>query len=572
MKRWFVLVLLGVSQFVMVLDSTVMNVSISTVAADLGTDIAGMQAAITFYALTMAAFMLTGGKIGDKWGRSRAFRIGSVIYGLGSLTTALSPNLTVLMVGWSLVEGLGAVLVIPAIAALAAINYTGRERVIAFAVLGAITGFAAAAGPLIGGLLTTYSSWRYVFVAEAVIMLLVLLLSGRIKDTSADRALKIDLLSVILSAAGLAILVYSILQSKTWGWIVPLDPPVIAGATIAPFGISPVAYLILLALVVLWLFVRRQQYLERIGAVPLLKVGLLRIPALRSGLTMFLAQYFAIAALFFVVPVYLQTILGYDALQTGLKILPLSVGLILFSMLGSRLATVRSARHLGRIGQLTLGAGVFIVFAAVQPELVGWVFATGMFVVGAGFGLLASQLGNVNMSAVDSTDTSEVGGLQGTFQNLGSSFGTAVVGSVFVLMLTSGFTAAVAQSETLPDDVRDQVVFATSTGAPILSQQQVEEVMTDAGAAPAAAEEVAQTYADAQVESLQQSLFLVFALTILGLLLARGLPSRLPDPDAQPGVPDAADHGSSAVAAPDSSPAGGAVSSGEPGTRRSRRR
>jgi MFS family permease len=571
MKRWFVLVLLGVSQFVMVLDSTVMNVSISTVAADLGTDISGMQAAITFYALTMAAFMLTGGKIGDKWGRSRAFRIGSVIYGIGSLTTALSPNLTVLMLGWSLVEGLGAILVIPAIAALAAINYLGRERVIAFAVLGAITGFAAAAGPLIGGLLTTYSSWRYVFVGEAVVMVIVLVLSGRIKDTAADRALKIDLLSVVLSAAGLAILVYAILQSKTWGWIVPLNPPEIAGVTIAPFGVSPVAYLIVLAIVVLWLFILRQHHLERVGAVPLLKVGLLRITALRSGLTMFLAQYFAIAALFFVVPVYLQTILGYDALQTGLKILPLSVGLIIFSMLGSRLSTVRSARHIGRVGQFTLAVGLFLVFAAVQPELAGWLFASGMFVVGAGFGLLASQLGNVNMSAVDSADTSEVGGLQGTFQNLGSSFGTAVVGSVFVLMLTSGFTAAVAESDTLPADVRDRVVAASSTGAPILSQEQAEQAMTDAGLPSDAAREVAQAYADSQVESLQQSLFLVFMLTVLGLMLARGLPAQIPVPEAKP-VAGGEDPAPSTRRAKRAAAATPPVSSAEPGTTRSRRR
>jgi MFS family permease len=180
MKRWFVLIILGVSQFVMVLDSTVMNVSISTVAEDLGTDIGGMQAAITFYALTMAAFMLTGGKLGDKWGRSTAFRIGSIVYGLGSLTTALAPNLGVLLLGWSLIEGLGAVLVIPAIAALAAVNYTGRDRVIAFSALGAITGFAAAAGPLIGGLMTTYASWRWVFVGEVIVMVLVLIVSGRI--------------------------------------------------------------------------------------------------------------------------------------------------------------------------------------------------------------------------------------------------------------------------------------------------------------------------------------------------------------------------------------------------------
>ncbi|GAA4347384.1 MFS transporter [Microbacterium rhizosphaerae] len=530
MGKWFVLILLSVSQFVMVLDSTVMNVSISTVAHDLGTDISGMQAAITFYALTMAAFMLTGGKLGDRWGRSPAFRIGSIVYGIGSLTTALAPNLAVLMLGWSLVEGLGAVLVIPAIAALAAINYEGRARVVAFAVLGAVTGGAAAAGPLIGGLVTTYSSWRYVFLAEALVMTLVLIVSGRIKDVPGDRKLRIDLLSVVLSAAGLAMLVYAILQSKTWGWFIPLDPPVVNGQAIAPFGISPVMYLILLAIVVLWWFVKRQQHLERTGRVPLLKVSMLRIPALRSGLTMFLAQYFAIAALFFVIPVYLQTILGYNALETGLKILPLSVGLILFSVLGSRMATVRTARNIGRIGQFILGLGVFLVFVAVQPELADWLFATGMFVVGAGFGLLASQLGNVNMSAVDQSDTSEVGGLQGTFQNLGSSFGTAIVGSVFILLLTSGFTDAVQHSSAIDDTVRADVVAAASKGAPIVSQQQAEKMLTDAGVDSASATEVAQLYADTQVESLRQALFFVFALTLLGLLLSSGLPSKLPVP------------------------------------------
>jgi MFS family permease len=488
----------------------------------------------------MAAFMLTGGKLGDKWGRSAAFRIGSVVYGVGSLTTALAPDLTVLMLGWSLVEGLGAILVIPAIAALAAINYSGRDRVIAFSALGAITGFAAAAGPLIGGLMTTYASWRYVFVGETVIMLLVLLASGRIKDQPGDRALRIDLLSVVLSASGMAILVYAVLQSKTWGWLVPLDPPEVAGVTLAPFGVSPVAYLIVVAIIVLGWFVRRQRKLESTGRVPLLKVSMLRIPALRSGLTMFLAQYFAIAALFFVVPVYLQTILGYDALQTGLKILPLSIGLILFSVLGSRLSTVRSARNIARIGQFTLGLGLLLVFVSVQPELTDLLFATGMFVVGAGFGLLASQLGNVNMTSVSADDTSEVGGLQGTFQNLGSSFGAAVVGSVFILLLTSGFGAAVAGSTTLADDVKQQVIDSTASGAPIISQQQAEQAVLDAGGSQDVAEEVAQTYADTQVQSLRQSIFLVFALTLLGILLARGLPSTIPVPaEASAGRPTA---------------------------------
>lgn len=533
MKRWSVLIILAVSQFVMILDSTVMNVSISTVAKDLGTTISGMQAAITFYALTMAAFMLTGGKFGDKWGRSRAFRIGSIVYGIGSLTTALAPNLTVLMLGWSLVEGLGAVLVIPAIAALAAVNYSGKERIAAFAILGAVTGLAAAVGPLIGGLMTTYSSWRYVFVAETIVMVGVLLLSGKLKDVDPNPKLKIDVPSVILSAGGMAVLVYGVLQSKTWGWFVPLDPPKIGDTTIAPLGVSPTTYLILIGTIVLIAFFKRQRDLEKNGRDPLLKVSLLSIPALRSGLSGFTAQYFAIAALFFVVPVYLQTILSYDALQTGLRILPLSVGLVIFSIVGSRLSARKAARWISRLGQLTMALGLLIVIWAIEPTLTGWVFAVGMFIIGAGFGLLASQLGNVNMSAVEASDTSEVGGLQGTFQNLGSSFGTAVVGSIFILMLTSGFASAI-QASSLPDDVKSQIADATATGAPIISAAQVETAVTDAGGSEDVAKEVATTYTTAQVESLKQALFVVFAFMVLSVALSRNLPKTLAPPASTP--------------------------------------
>ncbi|AZZ83243.1 MFS transporter [Gordonia alkanivorans] len=528
MRSWSVIVILAVSQFVMVLDSTVMNVSISVVAADLGTSITGMQAAITFYALTMAAFMLTGGKLGDLMGRARAFKIGAVIYGIGSLTTALSPNLTVLMLGWSLVEGLGAVLVIPAIASLAAINYTGKARVTAFSVLGAVTGLAAAVGPLLGGLMTTYASWRYVFVAETVVMVIVLFAAGLIHDVERDRDVRIDPLSVLASAGGLALIVYGVLQSKTWGWLKPQHPPEINGNEIAPLGVSPVAYLLLIGVVVLWLFVDRQRALARTGRQPLLRVELLRIPALRSGLGGFLAQYFAIAALFFVVPVYLQTMLGRDALQTGIKILPLSVGLVLFSVLGSWLTARRSARFIARGGQIIMAIGVLFVIAAVGVDLRNVAFAIGMFVVGAGFGLLASQLGNVNMSAVEEKDTSEVGGLQGTFQNLGSSFGTAVAGSVFILLLSSGFLSTVGDTESLSATEQQQIVSTVDdAGVPIISADQARTLVLDSGGSESAAQAVSEAYADAQVAAIQQALFIVFVLLVLALLFSRNLPNRV---------------------------------------------
>src|SRR3954451_24405918 len=190
MKKWFVLAILGCAQFVMVLDGTVMNVSISAVVDDLDSTVTAMQTAITFYTLTMAALMLLGAKLGDVWGRKRALVIGSIIYAIGSGTTAIAPSMGVLFLGWSIIEGLGAVLVIPAVAALIADNYEGRDRITAFAVIGAVSGAAVAAGPLIGGYLTTYASWRVVFAAEVVIMIVVVIFARRIGEKSERRKIR----------------------------------------------------------------------------------------------------------------------------------------------------------------------------------------------------------------------------------------------------------------------------------------------------------------------------------------------------------------------------------------------
>jgi MFS family permease len=528
MKKWTVIAILAVSQFVMILDSTVMNVSITTVAKDLGTTISGMQAAITFYALTMAALMLTGGKLGEIWGRHRAFRIGSVVYGVGSLITALSPSLAVLLFGWSLVEGLGAILVIPAIAALAAVNYSGRSRVVAFSILGAATGLAAAVGPIIGGAVTTYLSWRYVFAAETVVMVGVLMTAGKIRDESSASKTSLDIFSSVLSAVGMALLVFGALQSKTWGWIHPLAKPVIDGHEIAPLGISLVIYLLLAGILVLWWFLERQEMLESAGRNPLLKVSMLKIPVLRSGLSVFMSQYFTIAALFFVIPVYLQVILGYDPIKTGVKLLPLSFGLLIFSAAGSKMSTVRSARNIARWGQLAMSLGILLVLGSINVNLNRWLFWVGMFIVGAGFGLLASQLGNINMSAVDKDDTAQAGGLQGTFQNLGSSFGTAIAGSVFILTLTSGFTSAVNSNTDLSQSAKTQITAKSQTGVQIVSQSQAENYVVDQGGSQQNAQTVSDLYQQSQLEALREAMFVVFAVSILSIVFSKNLPSRIP--------------------------------------------
>jgi MFS family permease len=527
MKKWTVIIILAVAQFIMILDSTVMNVSISTVAKDLNTTISGMQAAITMYALTMAALMLTGGKLGDIWGRHRAFKIGSVVYGVGSLITALSPSLTVLLIGWSLIEGLGAIMVIPAIAALAAVNYKGKSRVVAFSILGAVTGLAAAVGPIIGGFVTTYLSWRYVFAAETVIMVGVLLAANKINDEAVARKPKLDVPSVFLSAAGMGFLVFGVLQSKTWGLVQPKSAPTINGEVFAPLGISLVAYLILLGAIILIIFMSRQKKLEALGRDALLKASLLTKDVLRSGLTVLMSQYFVIAALFFIVPVYLQTILGYDALKTGIKLLPLSIGLVAFSVIGSRMTEKRTARRIARYGQIALAAGSLLILASIDPKLNNVLFWIGMFIIGSGFGLLASQLGNVNMSAVGSEDTAEVGGLQGTFQNLGTSFGTALVGSVFMITLSSGFVNAVNSNNQLDDAAKTKTTNAAqASGVPIVAPSQVEKYVTSTGASKQIADEIANDYESSQIKALQQATFFIFAAALLSLVLSRNLPNE----------------------------------------------
>lgn len=526
MKKWTVAIILACAQFVMVLDSTVMNVSISTVVKDLNTTVTAMQACITFYALTMAALMLLGAKLGDVWGRKKAFIIGAIIYATGSLITGLSPNIGTLFLGWSVIEGVGAVLVIPAIAALIANNYKGKERVTAFAVIGAVSGAAMAAGPLIGGFVTTYLSWRYVFFGEVLIMAVILLFRNRIMDTAKPLKIKIDALSVMLSASGLILVVFGMLQSKVWGWVRPINSPVIAGHTIEPFGISLTAYLILIGIIILKMFYNRQQKLASAQKDVLLDVSMFSVKQLRSGLSVLLSQYTMIAGIFFIIPVYLQMTLGYDALKTGIKIFPLSIGLILASVIGTRLSATWSPKKIIRAGQYVLIISSFALLGSVNATLRGWLFGLAMFCAGAALGLLASQIGNVNMSSVDASRSSEVGGLQGVFQNLGSSLGTALIGSVLIGSLTTAVASNV-QSSTLPQQTKNYISQKTEAGVSVLPVSEVEAYAVQSGLDYNDAQTVTQIYTDSQLDSLRVSLYALIFIAVVSLLFSRNIPDKI---------------------------------------------
>src|SRR4051794_36708060 len=278
MKNKATILILGAAQFIMVLDTTVMNVSITEVVNDLDTTVSSVQLAITAYALVMAAFMLTGAKLGDMFGRRRIFSIGLAIYGAGSLITALSPNLGVLLFGWSFTEGIGAVLVIPAIASLTAANYTGQERALAFGMLGGIAGAGVAAGPLIGGFVTSAWTWRLVFAGETVVVIAILAFGvRRILDGPRAEGAKLDVVGAGLSALGLALAVFGILKSSSWGLITPTGAMEINGTEITPLGLSMVPWFIASGVIVLVLFRSWEERRVRRGEQPLLNPDLMRV-------------------------------------------------------------------------------------------------------------------------------------------------------------------------------------------------------------------------------------------------------------------------------------------------------
>ena len=513
-----VLLVLAASQFLMTLDASVMNVSMATVAEDIGTDITGIQTAITLYTLVMAALMITGGKLGTILGRRRAFGIGLVIYAAGSLTTALAPNLAVLLVGWSLLEGIGAALIMPAIVALVASNFRPERRPYAYGTIAAAGAMAIAVGPLLGGAVTTYASWRYVFVGEVVVAAVILLRLRHIQDAPAARA-RLDLVGAGLSAAGLGALVFGVLRSSTWGWVQPKP----GGPELA--GLSPTIWLILGGLLVLFVFLRWETKLEREEREPLVRPSMFRNSRLVGGLTMFFSQFSIQAGVFFAVPLFLSVVLGLSALATGVRLLPLSIALLAAAMLIPKLAPDASPRRVVRLGLIAMLAGIVVLIAGIDLDADAGVVLVPMLLLGLGLGALASQLGAVTVSAVADEDAEEVGGLQKTATHLGASLGTALVGSVLIASLSTAFLSGVQENPAIPAEVKTQATTQLAGGVPFVSDAQLEEGLAAAGVDPAAADEILAINSKARVEALDSALSIAALLAAAALFLTGRIPT-----------------------------------------------
>jgi MFS family permease len=517
-----VLLTLAAGQFLMTLDSSVMNVSIATVAKDVGTTVTGIQGAITAYTLVMAALMITGAKVGAIIGRKRAFTIGCVIYGCGSFTTSIAQSLPVLLFGWSFLEGVGAALILPAIVALVAGNFPAERRPAAYGLVAAAGAVAVAVGPLIGGFFTTYFSWRWVFAGEVLVVLVILVLARRIADAPVEERPQLDIVGAILSALGLGMLVFGVLRSGEWGWIQPKpDAPSWA-------GLSPTVWLVLGGLFVIWVFFRWQARRESRGEEPLIRAAMLRNKQLTGGLTMFFFQFLVQAGVFFVVPLFLSVALGLSAIETGVRLLPLSMTLLAAAIGIPRFLPRISPRLVVRVGLLSLLAGTVVLLGGLDADAGPEIVFVPMLLVGLGIGALASQLGAVTVSAVPDDESPEVGGIQNTATNLGASLGTALAGSLLIATLTSAFLTNVLQDPAIPASAKEQAQVELAGGVPFVSDADLEAALEEADVPPATTDAALDAYGEARLAGLRSALAILAVLAILALFLAQAIPQKQP--------------------------------------------
>ena len=429
---------LVLTQFIASYAGSNMNVAITSIAADLGTTTHGVQTAITLFTLTMAALMIPGSKLTDILGRKRCFMLGLVIYGAGALLASFAQGLGVLIVGYSLLEGIGSALMIPPIYIILTVAFADLEsRAKAFGLVSAAAGLGSAAGPLIGGLITSAISWRASFIAQVLVVLAILLMGRKFAGAKGTKT-GFDIVGAVLSAVGLVFVVLGILQSGDYGWVRAKKDFVIGDTVlISEGGISPVWPLVGIGAIFLIWFFAHIRAKERRGEEPLLSTRLFHNRTSNLGLVTQNMQWLILQGSFFVISVFLQTVRGFTAIETGLILTASTVGIILSSAVAGRLAQRRPQVVLVRAGFATTIAGVVLLLLIADATSRVWTFLPGLFLMGLGIGVMLTSSVNIVQSSFPEQDQGEISGLSRSVSNLGSSLGTALVGSVLVSTLFS---------------------------------------------------------------------------------------------------------------------------------------
>ena len=512
-------VVAGTALFLGVLDSTMMNVAVPAIVSDLNTTVSAMHGAIAVYSMVMAALIVPGGALRSVVDTRRLLVIALGIYSVGTLVAGASPNMVTLFVGWSLIEGAAAALLLPLTYSIIVENYTGSARTKAFGAIGGVTAVGTAIGPMVGGVLTTFASWRWGMFGELLLVLVVLSLTRYLDASPSTRRLSTDVGGVILSILGVVVMIGGTLLAGRYGWVRPLRPFVLAGTTIQPLGVSPAIWLVAIGVVILAAFVQWEGRRARIGRSLLVPPSVLRNRTFAAGIATFAAESLFLSGFMFTVPVYLQSALGYSAFETGLALLPFSLATLLVATVSTGWRAYVAPKRLVQAGLVLMAIGLLLLVARTDLSLTLAGLVVPMLVVGVGLGLFTGQLVDLTMSAVPATESSVASGVINSLSQLGYAFGTAVTGSFLLAGFYGEIVDGVARlaGAAVAGDDRRRLVVALQDGVDATTQAQ-QAAFVD-GLAPALRAELL-TVVRTAMQSTQRSVLLLLVLFVLCTLLA----------------------------------------------------
>ena len=500
-------VLLAMAMFVLVVDTSLMNVSISAVVHDLGTTVSSIQSAIALEALVSAAFILIGSKVGDLFGRKKAYVLGLLAYAVGALAMTLAQSVTPIIIFWAVIGGLGASLLLPAMQSLIHGNFEGAAQKKVYALVGASAAIAAAVGPLLGGFITTFLSWRVAFLLEVLVIAVVLSGSRLVRDAPYTGPREIDLVGALLSALGMGGIVLGILVWQEGGESV---------AALLVIGV------IAMAALARWLVRRKRQ-----GKATLLDPDLFKAKGFRYGISGQLLQQIALGGTMIALPIYLQMVLEYNALQAGLSLAPLSLTMFGVALLAGKRGGMRRPSSIIRAGFALLTLGLVVLIPIVPRADSGWYLVVPLAIAGAGLGLLVSQLNNYTLAPISEERVSEAAGVNSAGGSFGLSFGLAFAGAIMLATLSITFTNMAEASTVLRPAEQQQVADALQDDAEVLSNTQLEAQLK--GQPPEVKAEIIRINTDARPRALQVALLIPILAGLVGFVNSFRM-MRLPDP------------------------------------------
>jgi EmrB/QacA subfamily drug resistance transporter len=455
--RWAALAIISLGYAIVVIDNTILNVSIPYILRDLNSSFLDIQWAISGYALTIATILITVGRIGDIVGRKKLFLIGIVIFAIGSLIASASTNATMLILGRAVIQAVGAAIMLTMALALLATEFHGKERAVALGIWGAVAGASATIGPLLGGFLTTTFSWRWSLRINLIVAIAAVIGSVVIMESRGERGPRFDWLGTILSGGGLFLLVFAFIEGQTFGWLTPVTSSVF-GFTWPFSSVSIIPFFFLGAIVLLTLFVVHEVRFERRGCFPHLSMRLFKRRGFFIGSFLILLLYFTLFSVFFNLPIYLENVLGYDSFSTGLVFLSTTVAIFIMAITTGFLATRIPIKWLVVTGLALLAVGAFLLVPEISLTATSQSLAPALIFIGIGFGLCSAQLNNVIISSVPVRSTGQASATSITMQQIGAAVGVAVIGSLLATSLLSSVVNNVQADAGIPFEAKPAIL------------------------------------------------------------------------------------------------------------------